>query len=194
MKMVHTRNGTNYSVQTDESGQVRGKTRAIYGKSSSRRRHLEDTTVVFHSQRSLPNNFEINSEPKLIQGNSLRFKPFTSRSYRNISVPVQKLVQRSQERGVGNIPKPLTGAINYYLHIKSFLCQERNIGILGGWTLSSCKDKVKKIRDWLKNQSILSIDQKKELKMTPALGKEVPVASTSIQRQAQRTLEKAYRS
>ncbi|MBW0540941.1 hypothetical protein O181_080656 [Austropuccinia psidii MF-1] len=48
-----------------------------------------------------------------------------------------------------------------------------------------------KNKQWVKNQSPLSVDQKKELEMTPAL-EEVPVVSTSsrsIQREAQRTSE-----
>ncbi|MBW0578147.1 hypothetical protein O181_117862 [Austropuccinia psidii MF-1] len=69
--------------------------------------------------------------------------------------------------------------MNSYLHIKSFLGQEKTIELLGGWSPLSCKDKVKKIKNWLKNQSLLSIDQKKELEMTPALETEAPVASTS---------------
>ncbi|MBW0561940.1 hypothetical protein O181_101655 [Austropuccinia psidii MF-1] len=69
--------------------------------------------------------------------------------------------------------------MNSYLHIKSFLGQEKTIELLGGWSPLSCKDKVKKINNWLKNQSLLSIDQKKELEMTPALETEAPVASTS---------------
>ncbi|MBW0572321.1 hypothetical protein O181_112036 [Austropuccinia psidii MF-1] len=69
--------------------------------------------------------------------------------------------------------------MNSYLHIKSFLGQEKTIELLGGWIPLSCKDKVKKINNWLKNQSLVSIDQKKELEMTLALEKEAPVASTS---------------
>ncbi|MBW0557983.1 hypothetical protein O181_097698 [Austropuccinia psidii MF-1] len=69
--------------------------------------------------------------------------------------------------------------MNTYLHVKSFLGQEKTIELLGGWSPLSCKDKVKKINNWLKNQSFSSIDQKKELEMTPALEKEGPVASTS---------------
>ncbi|MBW0556606.1 hypothetical protein O181_096321 [Austropuccinia psidii MF-1] len=38
---------------------------------------------------------------------------------------------------------------------------------------------VRKRKNWLKNQSLLSIDQKKELEMTPALEKEGPMVSTS---------------
>ncbi|MBW0521454.1 hypothetical protein O181_061169 [Austropuccinia psidii MF-1] len=36
------------------------------------------------------------------------------------------------------------------------------------------------MNNWLKNQSLLSIDQKKELEMTPALETEGPVVSTSF--------------
>ncbi|MBW0537959.1 hypothetical protein O181_077674, partial [Austropuccinia psidii MF-1] len=93
-------------------------------------------------------------------------------------------------------PSLWQGAINSYLHIKSFLGQEKTIELLGGWSPLSCKDKVKKIKDWLKNKSILSIDQKKELEMTPALEKEGPVASTSsrsVKGQTKRTSEEAER-
>ncbi|MBW0543526.1 hypothetical protein O181_083241 [Austropuccinia psidii MF-1] len=69
--------------------------------------------------------------------------------------------------------------MNSYLHIKSFLGQEKTIEVLGGWSPLSCKEKVKKINSWLKSQSLLSSDQKKELEMTPALETEGPVASTS---------------
>ncbi|MBW0564808.1 hypothetical protein O181_104523 [Austropuccinia psidii MF-1] len=67
-----------------------------------------------------------------------------------------------------------------FLHIKSFLGEEKTIELLEGWSTFSCKDKVKKINNWLKNQSLLSIYQKQELEMTPALGKKGPVASTSF--------------
>ncbi|MBW0479659.1 hypothetical protein O181_019374 [Austropuccinia psidii MF-1] len=62
-----------------------------------------------HSPRSVPTNFDENSEPEPIQSNILRAEPFPSGSHRNISVPIQKLVQGSQGRGVGNMPKPLAG-------------------------------------------------------------------------------------
>ncbi|MBW0545675.1 hypothetical protein O181_085390 [Austropuccinia psidii MF-1] len=86
--------------------------------------------------------------------------------------------------------------MNSYLHMKSFLGQENIIELLGEWIPLSCKDKVKKMNNWLKNQSISSIDQKKELEMTPALEKKGPVVSTSsrnVQIQDQ-NLEEAERS
>ncbi|MBW0474518.1 hypothetical protein O181_014233 [Austropuccinia psidii MF-1] len=69
--------------------------------------------------------------------------------------------------------------MNSYLHIKSFLGQEKTIEPLGGWSPLSCKDKVQKVKNFLKNKSLLSLDQKKELEMTTALEKESPVVSTS---------------
>ncbi|MBW0507089.1 hypothetical protein O181_046804 [Austropuccinia psidii MF-1] len=53
------------------------------------------------------------------------------------------------------------------------------IELLQVWNSFSCKDKVKKINNKLKNQSLLSIDQKKELEMTLAFEKDGPVESTS---------------
>ncbi|MBW0540153.1 hypothetical protein O181_079868 [Austropuccinia psidii MF-1] len=45
--------------------------------------------------------------------------------------------------------------MNSYLHIKSFLGQEKTIECLGGWIPLSCKDKVKKIKNWLKTKSFI---------------------------------------
>ncbi|MBW0518961.1 hypothetical protein O181_058676 [Austropuccinia psidii MF-1] len=87
--------------------------------------------------------------------------------------------------------------MNSYLHIKSFLGQEKAIEPLGGWSPFSRKGKVKKIQNVLKNQSLLSIDQKKELEMTQTFEKEGPVASTSarsLQGKTQQTSEEAERS
>ncbi|MBW0579449.1 hypothetical protein O181_119164 [Austropuccinia psidii MF-1] len=132
-----------------------------------------------HSPRSVPTKFDVNSESELIHDNILRAETLPSGSNRNLSIPIKKLVQSSQRRGVGNMPKPLAGPMNSYLHIKRFLGQEKTIEPLGGWSPLSCKDKFIKIKNWLKNQSLLSIDQKKELEMTPALETEGPVGSTS---------------
>ncbi|MBW0580321.1 hypothetical protein O181_120036 [Austropuccinia psidii MF-1] len=58
---------------------------------------------------SVPTDFEMNSEPELIHDNISRAEPFSGASNRSISMPVQKLVQKRQRRGVGNMPKPLEG-------------------------------------------------------------------------------------
>ncbi|MBW0586877.1 hypothetical protein O181_126592 [Austropuccinia psidii MF-1] len=108
--MVHTRNGSNYSVHSDGCGQGRGKTKSRSFKSSSRKTHLEDVRVSPHSPRSVPTNFDVNSESELIHDNILRSEWLSSGRNRNLSMPIEKLVQISQRRGVQNMPKPLAGA------------------------------------------------------------------------------------
>ncbi|MBW0524918.1 hypothetical protein O181_064633 [Austropuccinia psidii MF-1] len=107
--MVHTRNGSRNSVQRDVPRQGRGKTRTRSVKSSSRKTHLEDGGASPHSPRSVPTNFDVSSEPELIEGNVSRAEPLSSGSHRNNSVLMKKLVQRSKRRGVGNMPKLLEG-------------------------------------------------------------------------------------
>ncbi|MBW0579905.1 hypothetical protein O181_119620 [Austropuccinia psidii MF-1] len=68
---------------------------------------MEDARVAPHSPRSVPTNIDANSESGLIHDNILRAEPLSSGSNRNLSLPIQKLVQRSQRRGVGNMRKPL---------------------------------------------------------------------------------------
>ncbi|MBW0586038.1 hypothetical protein O181_125753 [Austropuccinia psidii MF-1] len=85
----------------------RGKTKSRSAKSSSRKTHLEDSRVSPHSPRSVPTDFNVNSESELIYGNISRTQPFSGGSNRNRSIPVPKLLQSSQRRRVGNMPKPL---------------------------------------------------------------------------------------
>ncbi|MBW0590595.1 hypothetical protein O181_130310 [Austropuccinia psidii MF-1] len=177
--MVHTRNGSKYSIQPDGCGKGRGKTRPRSGKSSSRKTCLEDARVSPHSPRSVLTNADVNSNPELIKVNILRAEPFPSGSNRDISVPPKNWFRAAKEEEWEIFLSLWKGAMNSYLQIKSFLGKENNIELLGGWRPLSCKDKVKKIKNWLKNQSLLSIDKKKELKITPALEKEGPAAPTS---------------
>ncbi|MBW0501744.1 hypothetical protein O181_041459 [Austropuccinia psidii MF-1] len=86
-------------------------------------------------------------------------------------------------------PSLCQGAMNSYLQIKSFMGQEKTIELLGGWSPLSSKEKVKKIKNLLNNQSSLPVDQKKELEVTPAL-EEGPVVSTSFKPAAKASKEK----
>ncbi|MBW0564635.1 hypothetical protein O181_104350 [Austropuccinia psidii MF-1] len=113
--MVHTRNGSNYSVQPDGCGQGRGKTKFRSIKSSSRQTYLEDSRVSPHSPRSVPTNFDVNSESGLIHDNILRAESLASCRNGNLSMQIQKLAQISQRRGVGNITKPLAGGYELLL-------------------------------------------------------------------------------
>ncbi|MBW0582928.1 hypothetical protein O181_122643 [Austropuccinia psidii MF-1] len=62
----------------------------------------------------------MNSDPELIHDNISRAEPFSSGSNRNISMPKQTLVQSSQRRGVGNMPKPLAGGHELLLTHEEF--------------------------------------------------------------------------
>ncbi|MBW0546517.1 hypothetical protein O181_086232 [Austropuccinia psidii MF-1] len=124
--MVHTRNGSNYSVQPDGFGQGRGKTKFRSVKSSSRKTHMEDARVAPHSPRSVPTNLDMNSESGLIHDNISRAEPLSSGRNRNISMPIQKLVQSIQRRGVGNMPKPLAGGHKLLLTHQELSGSEEN--------------------------------------------------------------------
>ncbi|MBW0471006.1 hypothetical protein O181_010721 [Austropuccinia psidii MF-1] len=168
---VHTRNGSNYSVQPDGCGQGRGRTRTRSGNSSSRKNFLEDARVFPHYPRSLPTNVDINSESELIQGSFLRAEPISSGSHRNISVQVQKLVQSSQGRGVGNIPKPLAGGYELLLTHQKLSGSGEGHRMLKRMESIVLQRQVSKDKELVEEKSLLSIDQKKELEITPALEK-----------------------
>ncbi|MBW0466895.1 hypothetical protein O181_006610 [Austropuccinia psidii MF-1] len=57
-----------------------------------------------------------------------------------------------------------------YLQIQSFLGKEKAMELSGGWIPFSFKDKVKNIKKRLKNQSLLSIDQKEGAGNDPSFG------------------------
>ncbi|MBW0590983.1 hypothetical protein O181_130698 [Austropuccinia psidii MF-1] len=133
-----------------------------------------------HSPTSVPTSFDIDSETELIQGNVSRHEPFPSGSHRDIYQSQYRNWYREAKEEEWEICTRLwKGAMSSHLHIKSFLGNKNTIEILGGGSPLYCKDKVKKMKNWLKNQGFLSIDQKKELEVTPFLEKEGPVASIS---------------
>ncbi|MBW0589234.1 hypothetical protein O181_128949 [Austropuccinia psidii MF-1] len=77
-------------------------------------------------------------------------------------------------------PSNWIGTMNSYLQVKNFVGPENTEDLLKGWKPMSCKGKVQQVKSWLKNQSMLSEDQKKKL----AQGKEnspveAPQASTN---------------
>ncbi|MBW0586298.1 hypothetical protein O181_126013 [Austropuccinia psidii MF-1] len=158
MKMVHTGNGSNYLVQPDGRGQGSGKTKSRSVQSSSRKTHMEDARVS-----------------PIPQGLNL----FQVAAIEIYQCQYKNWFRAAKEEEWEICPSLWQGAINFYLHMKSFLGEEKTIEPLRGWSPLSFKDKAKKIKNWLKNQSLLSIDQKKELETTPALETEGPVASTS---------------
>ncbi|MBW0590204.1 hypothetical protein O181_129919 [Austropuccinia psidii MF-1] len=179
--MVHTRNGSNHSVQQDGCGKRRGNTKSRSDKSSSRKTHLEDARVAPHSPRSAPTSFDVNSDSELIHHNISRAEPFSSGGNRNLSMLIQEWVQSSQRGGVGNMPKPLAGAHEL---------------LLTNQELSGSGEDHRALRR-MEPIVLQRQDQKRELEMTLALEKEGPVASTSpiiLQGQTQQNSEEAERS
>ncbi|MBW0534517.1 hypothetical protein O181_074232 [Austropuccinia psidii MF-1] len=81
---------------------------------------MEDSRVSPHSPRSLPTNLDVNSESGLIHDNTSRAEPLSSGINANLSMPIQKLVQSSQRRGVGNMAKPLAGGHELLLTHQEF--------------------------------------------------------------------------
>ncbi|MBW0461168.1 hypothetical protein O181_000883 [Austropuccinia psidii MF-1] len=130
MKMVYTRNVRNYSVQPDGPGHQRGKTRVRSRNSCVRKTYLEDARVSPHSPRSVPTNFDVNSEPELIQGNILRAEPFPSGNHRNVSVPVHKPgAQQPRERN-GKYFLAFGRGHELLLALKSFLGEQKTIELI----------------------------------------------------------------
>ncbi|MBW0559758.1 hypothetical protein O181_099473 [Austropuccinia psidii MF-1] len=70
--------------------------------------------------------------------------------------------------------------MNSYIQVKKFMGKEKIEELLKGLTPISCKGQVQQIKAWLKNQSMLSEDQKKKLVQGKEnIPVEAPQASTS---------------
>ncbi|MBW0568404.1 hypothetical protein O181_108119 [Austropuccinia psidii MF-1] len=199
--MVHTRNGSNYSVQPDGCGQGRGKTKSRSAKSSSRKTHLEDARVAPHSPMSVPTDFDMNSEPELIYDNISRAEPFSSGSNRNISMPIQKLVQSSQRRVVGNMAKSLAGGHELLLtHQELSGSGEDHIALRRMETpvlqRQGQKDKelVEEPKSFIHRPEAGTGNDSSSGDRGPSVVYQLQTSSRSVQRQDQRTSEEAERS
>ncbi|MBW0544605.1 hypothetical protein O181_084320 [Austropuccinia psidii MF-1] len=104
-------------------------------------------------------------------------------------VPTQKLVQRGKRRGVGNMPKPFTGHGTLLLTHKELSGSGEDHITLRRVEPIVLKRQGQKVKNWLKNQSLLSVDQKKGLEMDPAL-EEDSLASTSSKEAPEASIEK----
>ncbi|MBW0474649.1 hypothetical protein O181_014364 [Austropuccinia psidii MF-1] len=71
------------------------------------------------------------------------------------------MVEKKQEFEL--IPRPLIGKINSNVQVKKFLSLGNTENLLKGWTPISCKGRFQQIKAWLKNQTIFSEDQNKQL-------------------------------
>ncbi|MBW0519321.1 hypothetical protein O181_059036 [Austropuccinia psidii MF-1] len=194
--MVHTRNGSNYSIQPDGCGQGRGKTKSRSVKSSSRKTHLEYDRVSPHSPRSVPTNVDMNSESGLIHNDILRADTLSSVRNRNLSMPIQKLVQISQRRGVGNMPNPLAGGHELLLTHQELSSSGEDLGNLRRLEpivlqRQSQKDKelVEKPRSFIHRPEEGVANDSSFGDRRPSSVYQLQNSSRSVQRQVQRTPE-----
>ncbi|MBW0500901.1 hypothetical protein O181_040616 [Austropuccinia psidii MF-1] len=110
----------------------------------------------------------------------VRTEPSPTGRNRDMPVSVQELVYGGKAAGVGTSAKSLDRHNELLSSSEEVMGPEQTEEFLRGWKPMSCKGQVQEIKAWLKNQSMLSEDQKKKL----AQGKdnspvEAPQASTS---------------
>ncbi|MBW0553410.1 hypothetical protein O181_093125 [Austropuccinia psidii MF-1] len=195
--MVHTRNGSNYSVQPDGCGQRRGKTKSGSGKYSSTKTHLENARVAPHSPRSAPTKPDVNSESELIHDNMSRAEPLSGGDNRYLSIPIPELVQRSQRGGVGNMPKTLAGGLELRLphqELSGSGEEHRTLGRKVPIVLQrqGQKDKqlIEKSKSFIHRPEEATGNDSRFGERRPSGVYQLQTSSRSVQRQAPRTSEK----
>ncbi|MBW0570095.1 hypothetical protein O181_109810 [Austropuccinia psidii MF-1] len=154
-----------------------------------------------NSPRSVPTNFDVNSEPELIEGNIFSSEPFSSGRNRNISVPIQKLVQRSKRRGVGNVPKPLAGGHELLLTHQEISGSGEDHRTVRRVDLTVLQRQGQKDKELVEEPKSFIHRPEEGTRNDSRFGERRPsgiyqlqTSSRSIQRQAQRTSEETERS
>ncbi|MBW0593536.1 hypothetical protein O181_133251 [Austropuccinia psidii MF-1] len=122
---------------------------------------MEDARTSTSSQRLASPEADITSI-------SVRPEPFPTGSCGNLSISMEKLVLGVKTTRVGTSPKSLDRHHELLSSSEEVMGPEKTEDLLMGWTPMSVKGQVQQIKAWLKNQSMLSEDQKKKL----AQGKE----------------------
>ncbi|MBW0503027.1 hypothetical protein O181_042742 [Austropuccinia psidii MF-1] len=78
------------------------------------------------------------------------------------------------------LPRLWIGTMNSYLQVNNFMGPEKMEELLRGWKPMYCKGQVQQIKAWLKNQCMLSENQKNKLAQGKANSPvEAPQAATS---------------
>ncbi|MBW0522706.1 hypothetical protein O181_062421 [Austropuccinia psidii MF-1] len=142
---------------------------------------MEDARTSTSYQR-LSSTFDILIQSPKAEITSIPvFRPesFPTGNNRNIPVSIQELVDGGKETGVGTSAKSLDRHNELISSIEEVQGPRKDIGSFEGLETHVLQTKSQQIKAWLKNQSMLSEDQKKKL----AQGKdnspvEAPQAST----------------
>ncbi|MBW0536049.1 hypothetical protein O181_075764 [Austropuccinia psidii MF-1] len=130
-----------------------------------------------------------------------RAEPFSSGSNRKVSIAIQELVQSSQKGGVGNMPKPLAGGHELLLTHQELSGSEEDHRTLRRMehTILQGKDQkdkelVEEPKSFIHRPEERTINDSSFGERRPSGVYQLQTSSRSVQRQAQRTSEKAERS
>ncbi|MBW0547171.1 hypothetical protein O181_086886 [Austropuccinia psidii MF-1] len=154
-----------------------------------------------HSPSSVPTNFGVNSEPEIIQSEISRAEPFPSGRNTNILVPVQTLVQRTQRRGVENMPNPLPGGHELLLTHKDLSGSGEDHRALRRMEPIVLQIQGQKYKELVEQTKSFINRPEEGVRNDPSFGErrcsgiyQCQTSSRSVQRQGQRTSEEEERS
>ncbi|MBW0570800.1 hypothetical protein O181_110515 [Austropuccinia psidii MF-1] len=143
----------------------------------------------------------MNSESGLINDNIFRAESLSSGRSRNLSMPIQELVQSSQRRGVGNMPKPLAGGHELPLTHQELSGSGEDNGALRKLEPIVLQGKSQKDKELVEEPKSFIHRPEEGVGNDSSFGDrrpsgiyQVQTSSRSIQRQAKRISEAAERS
>ncbi|MBW0575552.1 hypothetical protein O181_115267 [Austropuccinia psidii MF-1] len=141
--MTPTRSENNYSIQSNGSGPGNSSQKSKRQEYQPRgEEKMEDSRTSTSSQRLASTFVTLIESPEADI----------------ISIPV--VIPESFPTA---LPTLWIGTMKSYLQVSKLMGPEKTEELLGGWTPMYCKGQVQQIKAWLKNQSMLSEDQKKKL-------------------------------
>ncbi|MBW0493969.1 hypothetical protein O181_033684 [Austropuccinia psidii MF-1] len=161
---------------------------------------MKDARTAPHSPRSVPTSFDVSSEPELIAGDALRAEPLSSGRRRNISVPIQKLVQSRKRRGVGNMPKPLARGHKFLLTYQELSGSGEDHRALERVNPIFLQSQDQKYKELVEKPMSFVCRPEEGIGNDPSFGRrpsrvyQLQTRSRSIQRESQRISEEAEKS
>ncbi|MBW0517437.1 hypothetical protein O181_057152 [Austropuccinia psidii MF-1] len=126
---------------------------------------MEDTRTSTSSQRLASTVDTLIGSPEAEITALAVFRPesLSTGNNRDIPVPIQELVYGGKAARVVASLKSLDRHHELISSSEEVHGAKNTEELLKGWTPMSCKGQVQQIKAWLKNQSMLSDDQKKKL-------------------------------
>ncbi|MBW0573934.1 hypothetical protein O181_113649 [Austropuccinia psidii MF-1] len=142
-----------------------------------------------HSPRSVQKNFDVNSEPEIIEGNILRAEPLPSGSHGNISVPIKKIGSEKQKKRSGNMPKPFSGGQELLLTHQELSGSGEDHRTLRKVEPIVLQRQGKKEKELVEEQKSFIHRPEEGIGRRPSGVYQLQTSSRNIQREAQRTSE-----